>query len=76
MHQIRVHMAHMGAPILGDILYASPEIIRRANRLLLHAARITLPAEGEYPLREYSAPLPNDFLAQLPRELIEKMFND
>lgn len=37
-HQLRVHLAALGHPILGDALYASPAVQQRANRLLLHAS--------------------------------------
>lgn len=37
-HQLRVHLQAIGHPILGDTLYASPEIISKAPRLLLHAS--------------------------------------
>ena len=48
-HQLRVHLAAIGHPILGDPLYAPPEIQALADRLLLHASRLTLthPATGE-----------------------------
>lgn len=42
LHQIRVSLAHLGHPILGDRLYASPEVAARAPRQLLHAARLAL----------------------------------
>ena len=47
-HQLRVHLAAIGHPILGDALYASPEVQARAPRLLLHAEALTLahPATG------------------------------
>jgi len=57
-HQLRVHLAHLGAPILGDRLYGRVE---SAERLLLHAQRITLPAQAEFPTRTYEAPLPAGF---------------
>ena len=38
-HQLRVHLASLGHPILGDDLYAG-EAANRAGRLLLHAAEI------------------------------------
>ncbi len=41
-HQLRVHMQHLGHPILGDRLYASDADINRAERLLLHAQSLTL----------------------------------
>jgi tRNA pseudouridine32 synthase / 23S rRNA pseudouridine746 synthase len=48
-HQLRVHLAHIGHPIVGDELYAPPEVHAAAPRLLLHAARLELqhPVSGE-----------------------------
>lgn len=37
-HQLRVHLAALGHPILGDPLYATGEARAKAERLLLHAA--------------------------------------
>lgn len=42
-HQLRVHMAAIGHPMLGDALYAPPGVQAMAPRLLLHAWRLTLP---------------------------------
>lgn len=42
-HQLRVHLQAIGHPILGDELYAPPEVLAMAPRLLLHAERLTLP---------------------------------
>lgn len=40
-HQLRVHMAHMGFPILGDDLYAPPLAMERSlGRLHLHAYKL------------------------------------
>jgi tRNA pseudouridine32 synthase/23S rRNA pseudouridine746 synthase len=36
-HQLRVHLAAIGHPILGDALYAPPALAARAARLMLHA---------------------------------------
>ena len=36
-HQLRVHLQALGHPILGDALYAPPDVAARAPRLLLHA---------------------------------------
>ena len=36
-HQLRLHMMGIGHPILGDALYASPDIQAQSSRLLLHA---------------------------------------
>ena len=57
-HQLRVHMAHIGHPILGDDFYA-PDPQRLATpRLMLHAAQLTInhPHTGE----------PVTFIAQTP----------
>ena len=40
-HQLRLHMAWIGRPILGDEFYAAPEIRAQADRLQLHAERLT-----------------------------------
>ena len=42
-HQLRVHMLALGHPIVGDALYAPPEIIAQSPRLLLHAERLEVP---------------------------------
>ena len=39
-HQIRVHAAHLGHPVVGDSLYGVPD---RARRLLLHAVQLQFP---------------------------------
>ena len=51
-HQLRVHLAHLGCPIIGDPLYGLPSgNLKGATkgpkfpRLLLHAARLVLPGE-------------------------------
>jgi len=39
-HQLRVHLAAIGHPILGDPLYAPPAALAAAERLQLHAERL------------------------------------
>ncbi len=48
-HQLRVHMMALGHPILGDGFYADPLAKRLADRLLLHAAELSIshPYSGE-----------------------------
>ena len=48
-HQLRVHMAEIGHPILGDDFYAHEEGFKAANRLQLHAHRLMVhhPDNGE-----------------------------
>lgn len=41
-HQLRLHLAAQGHPILGDALYAPPAVQSRAPRLLLHACALEL----------------------------------
>jgi 23S rRNA pseudouridine1911/1915/1917 synthase len=58
-HQLRVHLAHLDAPIIGDRLYGpqpDPD-----QRLLLHAYQLILPASADYPQRSFQAPAPGDF---------------
>lgn len=55
-HQIRVHLAHLGHPVLGDREYAGASPL--ADRQALHARRLTFthPATGER--LSFEAPLP------------------
>ena len=48
-HQLRVHMASVGHPILGDRLYAHPRARDSASRLMLHAHGLSFrhPKDGE-----------------------------
>lgn len=46
-HQIRVHLASLGHPILGDNLYAHAEALALAPRLLLHAEQISFAHPGD-----------------------------
>ena len=48
-HQLRVHMAAVGHPILGDALYAPAEVQAMAPRLLLHASHLAFahPSTGK-----------------------------
>jgi 23S rRNA pseudouridine1911/1915/1917 synthase len=59
-HQIRVHLHHIGNPVLGDKLYAS-KTAKHFPRQMLHAWRLgfTHPRTDEW--KEFEAPLPEDF---------------
>ena len=63
-HQIRVHMAHIGHPIMGDALYF--EKSDYIDRQALHCLRMDL---GEF--GSYFAPLPNDII-----DLIRRFFGN
>jgi 23S rRNA pseudouridine1911/1915/1917 synthase len=75
-HQIRVHLASLGHPVAGDLLYKNEKLFlayhetggtegKMPGRHFLHAALIEFihPATGN-PLRIQS-PLPDDFLSML-----------
>lgn len=73
-HQIRVHLAHLGHPVVGDEVYGperergmsgpirswARELAKRVGRQFLHAARLAFvhPVSGERV--EFEAPLPPD----------------
>ncbi len=57
-HQLRVHLASLGHPILGDDLYARPEVQARAPRLLLHARVLALPHPDDDRWVRFEAPCP------------------
>jgi 23S rRNA pseudouridine955/2504/2580 synthase len=68
-HQLRVHLAHAGFPILGDEKYAPPELRTALGavsvpRLALHAHALTIPhRDPEQPPWRFEAPLPDDLAA-------------
>ena len=57
-HQLRLHMMAIGHAILGDALYASPEELAKAPRLLLHASELQLnhPVTAKWMVFESSVP--------------------
>jgi 23S rRNA pseudouridine1911/1915/1917 synthase len=69
-HQIRVHLEHLGYPIVGDAIYGKRQNTRlrelsgyTAPRQMLHAAQLafTHPRTGQ--VMEFAAPWPEDFAA-------------
>lgn len=67
-HQIRLHVAHIGHPILGDDMYGLQ--IDWAQRQMLHAAVLSFdhPATGKpvsITVVLLAAPLPDDFRAAM-----------
>lgn len=64
-HQIRVHMASIGHPILGDKIYGPAKCPFKLEGQTLHAKilGITHPSTGKY--MEFDAPLPEYFIKLL-----------
>jgi 23S rRNA pseudouridine1911/1915/1917 synthase len=64
-HQIRVHLAHLGAPLLGDPKYGGPRMVGAVSvpRVMLHAARLELPHPVTGAPLCFAAPVPADFAA-------------
>ncbi len=61
-HQIRVHLHHKGAPIVGDVIYGKPsKIAEQVGRLMLHAWKLSF----EHPISKKrlccEAPIPAEF---------------
>lgn len=74
-HQIRLHLAHAGYPLVGDQVYGRrleiprgataglEAALREFRRQALHAAKLTFPHPTDGRAVEVTAPLPADFLA-------------
>jgi len=59
-HQIRVHLAFLGCPIVGDRVYGKRRPSLTLERHFLHAARLSLRLPGQSETRTFEAPLPED----------------
>ncbi len=57
-HQIRLHLAFIGCPIVGDSLYGRRHSSLPLKRHFLHAARLTIMLPGEKIPRTFESPLP------------------
>jgi 23S rRNA pseudouridine1911/1915/1917 synthase len=60
-HQLRVHMAYLGCPIVGDKVYGWRRRGGPDRTLMLHAQRLRLRLPGEQQPRTFRAPLPERF---------------
>ncbi|HEY2052054.1 MAG TPA: RluA family pseudouridine synthase [Caulobacteraceae bacterium] len=70
MHQLRVHLAHIGRPIAGDARYGGALVLAGApvSRLMLHAASLTFPHPNGGKETRIDAAMPPDM-----RELTERL---
>lgn len=66
-HQIRVHLSHLGYPVVGDHLYGGSNV-NLIERQALHSTKLSFRHPVSNELLEIEAPLPSDIL-----ELIEKI---
>jgi 23S rRNA pseudouridine1911/1915/1917 synthase len=63
-HQIRVHLHHLGHPVLGDKVYA-PRLAKDFPRQMLHAWKLGFRHPRTEEWKRFEAPLPNDFAAAI-----------
>jgi 23S rRNA pseudouridine1911/1915/1917 synthase len=69
-HQIRVHLAHIGHPVLGDGVYGGRAELARSlglERPFLHAWRLEFPHPSDGRRVEVESPLPADLQAALEK---------
>jgi 23S rRNA pseudouridine1911/1915/1917 synthase len=67
-HQVRVHLAHLGCPVVGDPVYgrktrnaAAPPALRTFGRQALHAAVLAFRHPGTGKEMQFASELPQDF---------------
>ena len=59
-HQIRVHMAFLGTPVVADLIYGKRKASLELGRQFLHAASLEIRLPGERITRTFEAPLADD----------------
>lgn len=59
-HQIRLHLAFLGCPVVGDRIYGRRHPSLEIDRHFLHAARLKIRLLDEDDFHEFEAPLPGD----------------
>jgi 23S rRNA pseudouridine1911/1915/1917 synthase len=59
-HQIRLHCAFLGCPIVGDKVYGKRTPTLEIKRHFLHAAKLKITLPGEKQARTFDAPLPGE----------------
>ncbi|MFZ3070164.1 MAG: RluA family pseudouridine synthase [Anaerolineaceae bacterium] len=70
-HQIRVHLAYLGCPVVGDRVYGRRKPTMELGRFFLHAARLKIFLLDEKTPMEFQANLPDEL--NLILENLEKM---
>jgi len=66
-HQIRLHMAFLGCPIVGDLVYGRKKATLEIERHFLHAHKISILLPDESEARTFSVALPPDLQAILDK---------
>ena len=66
-HQIRVHMAHIGHPILGDTVYGAKKPVPGLTGQCLHAVGLQFVHPRTRELVTLSCPLPEEFERMLKK---------
>ena len=66
-HQIRVHMAYIGHPILGDTVYGAKKEVPGLTGQCLHAVGLRFLHPRTHEVMELSCPLPEEFTRMLQR---------
>ncbi|MCL2051913.1 MAG: RluA family pseudouridine synthase [Lachnospiraceae bacterium] len=66
-HQIRVHLSHLGFPVLGDEVYGGQRPMFKLSGQTLHAASLGFIHPGSKAYMEFTAPLP-DYFEELLRK--------
>lgn len=64
-HQIRLHLAFVGCPVVGDTIYGRRNASLPLHRHFLHAARLSIRLRGENTPQTFEAPLPDDLVKAL-----------
>ena len=59
-HQIRVHLAFLKCPVVGDRVYGRRQVSLPLKRQFLHASQLRIRLLGDEALSEFEAPLPED----------------
>jgi 23S rRNA pseudouridine1911/1915/1917 synthase len=69
-HQIRVHMKHLGHPLLGDATYGRPARQQDVPRVMLHAWKLSITHPATQQRMNFLAPIPQEFFPWLPQEFM------